>query len=73
MNKRILLCLYFFPPLGGPRSLRWLNLVKVLSERGWTIDVLTVEPSLHDSFYDAGLLKELPPAIRVTRSFPGFY
>jgi len=73
MNRRILLCLYFFPPLGGPRSLRWLNLVKALSERGWTIDVLTVEPSLHDSFYDASLLKELPPEIRVYRSFPGFY
>jgi len=73
MNRRILLCLYFFPPLGGPRSLRWLNLVKALSERGWTIDVLTVRPSLHDSFYDAGLLRELPPGIRVYRSFPGFY
>ena len=73
MNKRILLCLYFFPPLGGPRSLRWLNLVKVLSERGWTIDVLTVRPSLHDSFYDPSLLRELPPGIRVFRSFPGFY
>ncbi len=73
MNRRILLCLYFFPPLGGPRSLRWLNLVKALSERGWTIDVLTVRPSLHDSFYDASLLKELPPGIRVYRSFPGFY
>jgi glycosyltransferase involved in cell wall biosynthesis len=53
--------------------LRWLNLVKVLSERGWTIDVLTVRPSVHDSFYDASLLKELPPGIRVYRSFPGFY
>jgi glycosyltransferase involved in cell wall biosynthesis len=53
--------------------LRWLNLVKVLSERGWTIDVLTVKPSFHDSFYDASLLKELPPGIRVYRSFPGFY
>jgi len=73
MNRRLLLCLYFFPPLGGPRSLRWLNLVKVLSERGWTIDVLTVRPSLYDSFYDPSLLKELPPGIKVFRSFPGFY
>ena len=53
--------------------MRWLNLVKALSERGWTIDVLTVRPSIHDSFYDAGLVRELPPGIRVYRSFPGFY
>ncbi len=73
MKKRILLCLYFFPPLGGPRALRWLNLVKVLTRRGWAVDVLTVRPSIHDSFYDAGLLKELPPRVRVIRSNPGFY
>lgn len=73
MNRRLLLCLYFFPPLGGPRALRWLNLVKVLSERGWTIDVLTVQPSLHDTLYDPSLIKELPPGTRVFRSFPGFY
>jgi len=53
--------------------MRWLNLVKALSERGWTIDVLTIRPSLHDSFYDPGLLTELPPGIKIFRSFPGFY
>lgn len=72
-KRRILLCLYPFPPVGGPRSLRWLNLTKALSERGWQVDVLTAKPSVHDSFYDESLLKELAPEVRVFRTFPGVY
>jgi glycosyltransferase involved in cell wall biosynthesis len=72
-KKRILLCLYPFPPVGGPRSLRWMNLTKVLSEYGWKVDVLTAKPSAHDSFYDESLIRELPPDVKVFRTFPGIY
>jgi hypothetical protein len=74
MDKgQILLCIYTFPPIGGPRSFRWVNLVKELHQHGWQIDVLTTKPSIHDSFYDASLLKELSPKIRVFRTCPGIY
>ena len=51
--KKILLVIYNFPPLGGPRSFRWLNLTKSLHRMGWEIDVLTTAPSPNDNFYDA--------------------
>lgn len=70
-QKRILLCLYTFLPLSGPRSLRWLNLIKVLDQLGWIVDVLTVQPSVNDGFYDSSLLAELPVHIRVFRTYPG--
>lgn len=70
---RILLCLYPFPPLGGPRSFRWLNMTRILSQRNWSIDVLTIKPSPNDSFYNQSLTKELLPQIRIHRTFPGFY
>jgi len=72
-QERILLCLYSFPPLGGPRAIRWLHLAKTLSERGWAIDVLTVRPSTSDSFYDESLLEALPSGIRVFRTYPGVF
>jgi len=71
--KKILFCSYSFPPLGGPRSLRWLNFLKTLEKRGWEIDVLTIRPSKKDSFFDQTLLDELPSSIHVYRSYPGFY
>lgn len=72
-QKRILLCIYTFPPLGGARALRWLNLVKGLYQRGWEVDVLTVQPSTHDSFYDESLLKGWPSKVKIFRTYPGIY
>lgn len=72
-GKRILLCIHPFPPVGGPRSIRWANLVRILCERGWQVDVLTAKPSVHDGLYDKSLLKELPSGIRVFRTYPGLY
>ncbi len=70
-QKRVLLCMYNFPPLSGPRAFRWLNFVKVLHAKGWKIDVLTVRPSQKDNFYDESLLKEIPEDVNVFRSYPG--
>ncbi|MFC2158943.1 glycosyltransferase [Acidobacteriota bacterium] len=71
--KKILLVIYNFPPLGGPRSFRWLNLTKSLRRLGWEIDVLTTAPSSNDNFYDASLLNGFPDDIRIVRSYPGIY
>ena len=65
--------MYNFPPIGGPRSLRWLNLIKSIYQKNWEIDVLTINASSKDSYYDETLLSELPASIRVHRSFPGVY
>ncbi|MCJ7680729.1 MAG: glycosyltransferase [Candidatus Aminicenantes bacterium] len=69
----VLLCTYSFPPLGGPRALRWLNLLNGLHGMGWDVDVLTIRPSEKDNYYDAGLLRQLSAGIGVYRSFPGPY
>lgn len=71
--KRILLCLYSFPPIGGPRSIRWMNLLKSLQKVGFEIGVLTVKPSIHDSYYDRSLMDKLPSDVEVIRTFPGVY
>jgi len=70
---KILFVMYNFPPIGGPRSFRWLNLLNHLSEKGWNIDVLTIRPALNDSFYDSNLEKNVSPNICVHRTFPGIY
>ncbi len=72
-NKNILLCTYNFPPIGGPRSLRWLNLVRELDKRGWKVDVLTIRPYANDGFYDRKLDGDIPAGAQIFRSFPGLY
>lgn len=44
MRKNILLISYNFPPIGGPRSLRWLHLLKYLG-KDYLIDLLTIRSS----------------------------
>lgn len=70
-NNRILLCAYGFPPLGGPTERRWFNFVKYLSQKGWLIDILTVNPSPNYHNYDAESLKNIPEGVRIFRTYPG--
>lgn len=60
-NKmRILLLAYYFPPLGGPASIRLGKLVKYLRRLGWEIDVISVRNILYYA-YDNDLEKECQP------------
>ena len=63
---RLLYISYFYPPLGGPASLRNVKTVKYLAESGIACDVITVG-DLEYLYRDASLLEECM-ADRVTRT-----
>jgi len=71
MKGRILLCAYYFPPTGTPRSYRWKEFVKQLSSKGWEIDVLTIRTSHDHPNYDPQLLENIPDEVRIFRTYPG--
>lgn len=60
---RILLVSYEFPPGSSAGALRWQRLSTFAAERGWGLDVITVDPaSLKNP--DARRLEDLPPGAR---------
>jgi glycosyltransferase involved in cell wall biosynthesis len=65
--RRLLLIAYAFPPVVNAQAIRWLMLVRELWARGYQIDVLSIR--LPAYFVD--LLDELPPGVRVHRTWPG--
>jgi hypothetical protein len=71
MRGRILLCTYYFPPIGTPRSYRWKEFVRQLSSKGWGIDVLTIRTSQNHPNYDPDLLEKMPDEVRIFRTYPG--
>ena len=71
MKGKILLCSYYFPPIGTPRSYRWRELVKCLASKGWEIDVLTIRTTNKHPNYDPELLQNIPDKVRIFRTCPG--
>jgi len=63
-RRRILLLSYHFPPAETAGALRWQKLAAPLSEAGWTLDVVTLDP---DTVTGSGLraLESLPADTRV--------
>jgi glycosyltransferase involved in cell wall biosynthesis len=68
--RRLLICAYYFPPIGTPRSYRWREFVKRLS-KNWEIDVLTIHTFNNHPNYDPTLLEDLPDKVRIFRTYPG--
>lgn len=68
--RRLLICAYYFPPIGTPRSYRWREFVKRLS-KNWEIDVLTIHTFDNHPNYDPKLLEDLPDRVRIFRTYPG--
>jgi glycosyltransferase involved in cell wall biosynthesis len=71
MNGKILLCAYYFPPIGTPRSYRWKEFVRCLSSKGWEIDVLTIRTTHKHPNYDPELLEHMPDGVRIFRTHLG--
>lgn len=63
-RDRLLLISYHFPPGQATGALRWQRLSTFAAERGWALDVVTLDPA-HASSTDATRLDELPPGIRI--------
>ena len=60
----MLLLSYHFPPGQAVGALRWQKMARVAVERGWHIDVVTVDPSSLKS-RDLVALQDLPPGLRI--------
>ncbi len=57
LEKELLFCTYFYPPLGGPAVQRPCKTIKYLTKLGWKCDVLTVDKVFYHS-EDKTLLTE---------------
>lgn len=70
-GERLLLISYYFPPIGGPHSVRWVHLVSSLVQAGLWVEVLTIQPAAGYTSLDVSLLDELPQTVRIHRVSPG--
>ena len=61
---RILLLSYHFPPAQTAGALRWQKLSRYADERGYGLDVVTLDPSAL-SLQDPSALADLPASVRV--------
>src|SRR4051812_48912286 len=62
--RRLLLISYIFAPTQASGSLRWQKLSRILAERGWYADVITLDPSCVAA-PDSNRLRDLPDGTRV--------
>ncbi|HEX5436694.1 MAG TPA: hypothetical protein VFW98_06025 [Gemmatimonadaceae bacterium] len=63
-RRRLLLISYHFPPSQTAGALRWQQLARFAVERGWGLDVITLDPSCQ-SDTDPHTLDTLPEGVRV--------
>ena len=63
-GRRALLLAYHFPPGQAAGALRWQKFVEYGATRGWTFDVITLQPARPLSA-DPERLQSLPPGTRV--------
>lgn len=63
-TQRLLLVSYPFPPDSSIGALRWEKLAAYASERGWSLDVLMIDPA-QSEVRDDSRLTSLPPGVRL--------
>src|SRR5437868_5269342 len=63
-GERLLLLSYHFPPGVEAGALRWQRFARHVAERGWGLDVVTLDPD-QLAARDQSRLDELPPQVRV--------
>ncbi|HET7457252.1 MAG TPA: glycosyltransferase [Gemmatimonadaceae bacterium] len=63
--RRLLLISQHFPPSHSVGALRWQMLAGYAAERGWGLDVVTLEPEAHVEGVDLARLADLPPDVRI--------
>ena len=66
---RLLLVSFHFPPGTAVGGVRWEKLARYVFERGWLLDVITLDPSAL-ARRDEGRLASLPDGVRVFGVFP---
>src|SRR2546427_11220283 len=64
--RRLLRVSYHFPPGTAVGGLRWQKLARYAAERGWGLDVVSLDPAdLPEQERDVERLKDLPDGVRV--------
>ena len=71
MKRDILLCSWAYPPINHPTPLRWFEFVKFLAQKGWKIDVLTINPSRRNPLYDPECGNFTSENVMIHRTYPG--
>jgi glycosyltransferase involved in cell wall biosynthesis len=66
-TQKVLMVLYYFPPLGGGGTQRPLKFARYLPDYGWQPHVLTVSNS-HYVVHDESLQDQISPELRITRT-----
>ncbi|HWJ21411.1 MAG TPA: hypothetical protein VNS52_03570 [Gemmatimonadaceae bacterium] len=64
-GRRLILISHHFPPGQSVGALRWQMMARYAAERGWGLDVVTLDPASHREGVDLSRLDELPPGVRV--------
>ncbi|HPS39288.1 MAG TPA: glycosyltransferase [Candidatus Cloacimonadota bacterium] len=60
---RILYLSYFFPPLGGPASLRSAKTIKYLVKQGWEVEVITIR-DIEYTYFDESIGHDASSVLR---------
>src|SRR3989454_9463534 len=63
-RPRLLLISYHFPPDAAVGALRWQKLARYAAERGWGLDVITLDPACL-ARTDPTRTEELPAGVRI--------
>lgn len=63
-SRRLLLISYHFPPSRTVGALRWQKIARYAAERGWGLDVVTLDPA-DVAHADPARLEDLPPGVRL--------
>src|SRR4051812_41139414 len=66
-ERRVLVCAYFFPPLGGAGVQRTLKFVRYLADFGWRSTVVSTRSRIYGT-HDPNLVDEIPADTRVVRT-----
>ncbi len=66
--KKLMLITYYWPPCGGSSVLRWVKFAAILPKYGWEVTVVTTKSGDYP-VYDYSLEKEIPPEIKIIRTF----
>ncbi len=68
-EMKILLITYYFPPCGGAAVQRWLRFIRILTQKGVQLKVVTTLDGDYP-YRDESLLSEIPPSVQIYRSKP---
>lgn len=67
MKKNIFVVMYNFMPIGIGRGIAWNNFGEHLAKNGYNVEIITVEPSKNDPYYNKDKLNMISKEIKVTR------